>query len=72
MEAEAAGAMIPPYPCFAGDTKKEFAATVEQLENKTSVVRLKSNGILITHVGTNDFHRGENVGESAKRYANTI
>lgn len=64
------------YELLAKNTNKciknEFAATLEQFESKMSKVKLNRNGLLITHIGTNDIRRGENVNEAAKRYVNTI
>ena len=37
-----------------------------------SSTKLNSNGLRITHVGTNAIRRGENVKEVAKRYGNII
>ena len=48
--------------------KSEFAATIEQFENKVSSMNLNSNGLLISHIGTNDIRRGENVNDAAKPY----
>ena len=54
------------YDVLAKNTNKaiksEFAATIEQFENK----------VLISHIGTNDIRRGENVNDAAKRYVNII
>ena len=64
------------YDVLAKNTNKaiksEFAATIEQFENKVSAMNLNSNDLLISHIGTNDIRRGENVNDAAKRYVNII
>ena len=35
-------------------------------------MKLTSNGLLITHVGTNDIRRGENLNDVARKYVSTI
>ena len=64
------------YDLLAKNTNKsiknEFAATIDQFESKASKVKLNSNGLLITHVGTNDIRRGENLNEMARKYVSTI
>ena len=64
------------YDLLAKNTNKaiksEFAATIEQFENKVLSMNLNSNGLLISHIGTNDIRPGENVNDAAKRYVNII
>lgn len=52
--------------------KSEFTATIEQFENNASNMKLKTNGLLVVHIGTNDIRRGKNANEAAKSYAHTI
>ena len=59
------------YHLLAKNTNKaikfQFAATIEQFEHKVSSMNLNSNGLLISHIGTNDIRRGENVNDAAKQ-----
>ena len=52
--------------------KSECTATIEQFENKMINMKLKTNGLLVVHVGTNDIRQGKNANEAAKSYENTI
>ena len=52
--------------------KSEFAANLEQFESKLSAMKIKDDGILISHIGTNNIRHGDSASEVSKKYVNMI